>query len=269
MEDKKRNRFSWPAWSASLAVHATGAILILVAGFHLATPEGSVTDKTEFEALDTHGPLAPQVQAPPAPSEPAAPPPEEAPPVDEAPPQPVVDTQPDEESPPAPTQEAQEVAKADSDPAQDPDSMVAAPVPVGPPPVASPEEAATPGTSQAAAETPAEIPPSTPAVEQGQGGDGSIPDYGTPGTTIDETKLMEAFGNHKPDYPWMARLRRQQGTVILRAFVKKDGNIDQVMVDKSSGFPLLDQEAQRSYTRWRYQPGLTGWVLKPFKFSLK
>lgn len=109
MENKNRKALSW---SASLAVHATGAILILVAGFHIATPEGTVTDKTEFEAVsptaDVAVPVAVAAEpAPPAeaPTEPAAAPAEPPPPqaeevqppapvVDEAPSKPVRETQP-------------------------------------------------------------------------------------------------------------------------------------------------------------------------------
>jgi protein TonB len=122
----------------------------------------------------------------------------------------------------------------------------------------------------------ADVPPvaAAPSAEPGSppegiGPDKNIPQFGTPGTTIDETKLSEAFGNHKPSYPWMARLRRQQGTVVIRAYISKDGSVSQTAIEQSSGSSLIDKEALQSYSRWKYQPGPTGWVLKPFKFSLK
>jgi TonB family protein len=96
----------------------------------------------------------------------------------------------------------------------------------------------------------------------------AAPPYGTPGTMLDVRKLLERPGNRKPNYPWTARLRRQEGTVIIRAFIRPDGHVDMPVLEKSSGFQSLDEEAIRAYGGWRYEPGASGWVLKPFKFNL-
>jgi protein TonB len=291
MANKSRKTISW---TLSLAIHAVGLTMILVAGFHIATPEGTVTDKTEFDAVD-FTPTAPKPEqatnpappqpppaaqiAPPAPfheqEKPVAEAPVEAPltdaTADEAPALPKEAViQHDTEARPLEEGEHQEAA-ASEDPAQEPQASAPAAAaqaeatPSEPAPVASaaPEVAAPQTTAAAPAQ------PSEPAQVAGNPPTEGVPAYGTPGTTLDESKLTEAFGNHKPSYPWMARLRRQQGTVVIRAFIKKDGTIEQATVDQSSGSSLIDQEALASYGRWKYKPGLSGWVLKPFKFSLK
>jgi periplasmic protein TonB len=277
MDNKKRSTLSW---SASLAVHATGAVMILVAGFHLATPKGDVTDKTEFVTVDVNTPTT-TIQNPPPPTEQAPPPDaqqaEVAKPAEVAPP-----------PPPPPAEEANNDSEAEVPKPftpTEPDENAAAQAP--PPDIADTDAAPEPGSSPTNSPTEAVAPAMSPTnsdtttaatapIATGSPTEGMTPSPpvtaaqgGAQGPLIDETKLMEAFGNHKPEYPWMARLRRQQGTVVLRAFVDKDGGVSQVTIEKSSGSQLIDDEAQKTYARWRYQPGLSGQVLKPFKFSLK
>jgi len=54
--------------------------------------------------------------------------------------------------------------------------------------------------------------------------------------------LAEAYGNKKPSYPWMARLKRQEGTVVIRAYIDKSGAVTQVAIERSSGSSLIDQK---------------------------
>jgi periplasmic protein TonB len=264
------------SWAASLAIHATGLVMILIAGFHIAAPEGSVTDKVEFEAVDNNpvqaaapvAPVVPQGPDQPVPAQPAQaapqtpPQPEEAPAEntpDEAPP---LKTQADESAPPAP-----EEMPSQNDPTADTAAMPSENP--NPSPIESAAPASSPTDNQLpqTAESPAPNPQPTAVDQTAAAGTGAANISG--GATIDESKLTEAFGNHKPSYPYMSRLRRQQGTVILRAYVNADGSVNQVSVNTTSGFSALDEEARLTYQRWKYQPGLTGWVIKPFKFSLK
>ncbi len=137
-----------------------------------------------------------------------------------------------------------------------PEKPAAEPVPV-------PEPAAETQTEpqQAQAE-----PVASP--QSGEGVPEEHPKFGTPGTTLDVTKLSERQGNRAPKYPFMARLRRQEGSTLIQAYVKKDGTLDSVSLYKSSGSPLLDREALDSFSRYRYVPGATGWILKTIKFTL-
>jgi len=262
MDEKNRKTLSW---SASLAVHAVGAILILVSAFHIATPTGAVTDKTDYLAVDVGG-------------GPEAPPPTQEHVVQEPiPPQEVpTQTSADKEAqiPPAESApEKQEVNEAEnSDGGNSPKPFTPTEIENSP----SQEEAndaqqesntTVEQNPPIVSETPAPSPSSGDSTGEGQNTSGVSGQQTAP--FIDETKLTELFGNRKPEYPWMARLKRQQGTVVLRAFVNQDGRVSQVTIEKSSGSNLIDQEAQRMYSTWRYQPGLSGQVLKPFKFSLK
>lgn len=95
-----------------------------------------------------------------------------------------------------------------------------------------------------------------------------VPQFGTPGTMLNETQLSVMPGNKAPSYPWTARLKKQEGTVVLRAFIRENGTVDQVSIHQSSGSAILDKEAAEKYFTWKYNPGKSGWVLKPFKFSL-
>jgi len=58
----------------------------------------------------------------------------------------------------------------------------------------------------------------------------------------------------KPAYPYMARKRGQQGTVLLEVFLDKRGQIESVTLVDSSGFSLLDRAAEKAVRRWSFRP---------------
>jgi len=64
-----------------------------------------------------------------------------------------------------------------------------------------------------------------------------------------------AAHNRSPVYPRMARRRGYEGDVLLAINVGSDGNVDDVSVEKSSGFPALDDAARDAALRWRFRPG--------------
>ena len=45
------------------------------------------------------------------------------------------------------------------------------------------------------------------------------------------------------------------GTVVLRVRVGADGTAQQVRIQRSSGYPALDESAQDTVQRWRFVPG--------------
>lgn len=60
----------------------------------------------------------------------------------------------------------------------------------------------------------------------------------------------------QPEYPPTARRLNQEGTVTLLIYVLTDGRVGDVKVEKSSGFPKLDEAAAAHAKRaWRFQPG--------------
>ncbi|NJL99620.1 MAG: energy transducer TonB [Synechococcaceae cyanobacterium SM2_3_2] len=80
--------------------------------------------------------------------------------------------------------------------------------------------------------------------------------------------------NPAPIYPRQARQLNQQGNVWLRAKVNQQGQVEEVEIQDSSGFPALDQAAQQTVQGWRFSPAklnnqpIDSWVIFPISFSL-
>jgi periplasmic protein TonB len=66
------------------------------------------------------------------------------------------------------------------------------------------------------------------------------------------------LNNPPPSYPEKARLRRQQGTVLLDIRVKTDGKPRSVAIAKSSGYNLLDKAALSTVRLWEFVPARRG-----------
>ena len=66
------------------------------------------------------------------------------------------------------------------------------------------------------------------------------------------------LNNPPPSYPEKARLRRQQGTVLLDVRVKTDGKPRNIAIEKSSGHHLLDEKALATVRRWEFVPARIG-----------
>ena len=80
--------------------------------------------------------------------------------------------------------------------------------------------------------------------------------------------------NPPPQYPPQARRLNQQGQVLLRVKVDAQGQVQQVEIVSSSGFPALDRAAQEAVQRWQFSPALRNntpiesWVTVPIQFTL-
>jgi protein TonB len=61
--------------------------------------------------------------------------------------------------------------------------------------------------------------------------------------------------NAPPLYPPSARRRGYQGRVVLIVEVMADGRPGEVRIGNSSGYPMLDNAAQKAARRWRFEPG--------------
>ena len=64
--------------------------------------------------------------------------------------------------------------------------------------------------------------------------------------------------NPLPRYPAAARRAGEQGTVMLRVLVSRDGTAARVEIDKSSGSPHLDAAARETVKAWRFAPARRG-----------
>jgi protein TonB len=81
--------------------------------------------------------------------------------------------------------------------------------------------------------------------------------------------------NPKPPYPISSRRRGEEGTVLLKVLVTREGAAATVNVEKTSGFVALDQSAVDTVRKWRFAPARRGTeavestVLVPVVFELK
>lgn len=65
---------------------------------------------------------------------------------------------------------------------------------------------------------------------------------------------LSPFRNTAPAYPWLARVRGWQGSVLVRAWVTPSGEVASVGVAQSSGRSLLDQAATAAVGKWKFNP---------------
>ena len=68
-------------------------------------------------------------------------------------------------------------------------------------------------------------------------------------------KSNRALPLSQPKYPAEARDAKQQGTVIVRLFVREDGTVQDVRIKESSGYASLDAAAANESLKWRLDPG--------------
>ena len=67
----------------------------------------------------------------------------------------------------------------------------------------------------------------------------------------------------KPVYPRMARMRGQEGRVVLTASVAADGRVTGVNVTQTSGHSLLDRSAVQTVSGWVFEPARRAGVAVP------
>lgn len=128
-------------------------------------------------------------------------------------------------------------------------------------------------------------PPPSPVLRSpnpGRSGDGSSPVPGSDATTRrsdggaqDGQARPNYLRNPPPPYPEQARQKKQEGLVLIRVRVTPEGRAGSVQVDKSSGWPLLDQAALRAVRNWRFHPAraagiaVASEVVIPVRFDLR
>lgn len=112
-----------------------------------------------------------------------------------------------------------------------------------PPPVKRPQRPAPPLVS----------PPAQP--QSGESGGG-----GLLGTLYSQPVMLFM---PKPLYPQRARERGIEGKVTVKVLVTPEGTVERAEVVKSSGYELLDQNAQESALEARFKPALKAGVPAP------
>ncbi|MDI3500125.1 MAG: periplasmic protein TonB [Synergistaceae bacterium] len=73
----------------------------------------------------------------------------------------------------------------------------------------------------------------------------------------------------KPIYPLASRRRGEEGTVLLEVRVDPSGTVEEVRIVEGSGYPLLDQAAERALKEWRFREGSGVIFLVPVQFKLQ
>ena len=134
--------------------------------------------------------------------------------------------------------------------------------------VAPPPAEATRGREAGPAVVPAaEMPASNALLSSDRAaGDGRAPRPGTDPTTatIPANSQVDAksgtLKNRAPQYPELARRLAQEGRVFLSVRVDKEGLPIRVEVEKSSGYPLLDEAALGAVRKWEFRPARSGFV---------
>lgn len=77
-----------------------------------------------------------------------------------------------------------------------------------------------------------------------------------------------------PIYPHLAVRKKQQGETWVRALVNTQGEIEQIVIARSSGYELLDQSALDAVSGWLFEAAevdgrtVTAWVEVPVAFEL-
>lgn len=78
-----------------------------------------------------------------------------------------------------------------------------------------------------------------------------------------------------PVYPKRARDLDQQGEALVRARLDRDGNAEEIVLWRSSGYDLLDNAALSAVRRWQFEPArrdgepIVAWVQVPVRFFLR
>jgi periplasmic protein TonB len=81
--------------------------------------------------------------------------------------------------------------------------------------------------------------------------------------------------NPAPEYPSLARRRGYEGTVVIEAFVDREGRVQDLRLYQSSGHEVLDRAAMQAVKGWLFEPARRGrdkiemWVKVPLSFRLE
>jgi len=91
---------------------------------------------------------------------------------------------------------------------------------------------------------------------------------------VEITAKPSVFNNPSPIYPQVARQNGWEGLVQLKVLVETDGLPSQILIEKNSGYDILDESAVRAVRQWHFIPAQKGamkfssWVTIPIRFRL-
>lgn len=82
------------------------------------------------------------------------------------------------------------------------------------------------------------------------------------------------LNNPAPQYPALSRRLGEQGRVLVDVYILPDGSVGEIKLNRSSGFPRLDNAALQAVKTWKYVPAKRGdkpipfWYVQPVSFVL-
>ncbi|MDP9004014.1 MAG: TonB family protein [Verrucomicrobiota bacterium] len=78
-----------------------------------------------------------------------------------------------------------------------------------------------------------------------------------------------ALSAPRPEYPYEARRSRITGSGVAAISVDvASGSVSNVVMEASTGSPVLDNAAVTAFRRWRFQPGTVSRLRTPITFTL-
>jgi periplasmic protein TonB len=103
-----------------------------------------------------------------------------------------------------------------------------------------------------------------------------VVNIGTDGISLVDETVVNARVKYSPEpsYPLVSRAREEEGTVLVKVLISPYGTAGDVQIEKSSGFPRLDEAAIKAVRGWKFAPATRGsqtiatWVTVPVKFVL-
>ena len=130
-------------------------------------------------------------------------------------------------------------------------SPVAEPRPMREPILTAPPLPPEAPPSPAAAVVPEQRPPLAPETPR--------PPPTTVAAPVTSPRSDAAYlNNPRPAYPLAARRRGDQGTVLVKVLVTAEGLAASVSLEKTSGYPALDETALAAVKSWRFVPARQG-----------
>ncbi|BEV71821.1 energy transducer TonB [Paludibacterium sp. THUN1379] len=81
--------------------------------------------------------------------------------------------------------------------------------------------------------------------------------------------MSQAAGLNNPDptYPALSQRLGEEGVVVLSVLILANGNVAEVAVQRSSGYPRLDEAALAAVRRWHYRPARRAGVAIDYRYS--
>jgi protein TonB len=237
----------------SLALHGLAVVLLLAAGAAGSASSGEQALLVELALADPSTADAPAVSSQEAAPEtaPELPPAEEPPPVDLSMPKPV-ELAPSQEPPPI---DVSELKAAE---------------PPKPAPLPAKREQPRQAARQAAAKT-------SPSSNFGSASDARQAAAGflTAPAVVWEGQPRYRHPPTPASYPPRAVELNQQGEVLVRVRLDPEGTAVEIVLHRTSGFPLLDSAAVAAVRRWQFLPAMrdsrpvAAWVEIPVRFHLR